>query len=124
MDGYKILIVEDDDAERVAMQTFLSKSYIVETAENGYQAMRYITKSKDFSLVISDIKMPVMDGIKLVNYISKIDSNLPFIIVSNSAYEYVNYKDHYPNVIFWIDKPINLTALMGYVHGIIMGLHR
>jgi len=58
----KILIVDDDDNMRHAMQTTIERMGIdVVTAENGKEALDIALK-EPFDLIISDIRMPVMDG--------------------------------------------------------------
>jgi len=62
----KILIVDDDAINRKLLSVTLKKSgYEVVEAENGVDALSKI--SPDFSLVLLDLKMPVMDGIQFMN---------------------------------------------------------
>jgi len=58
----KILIVDDDDNMRTAVETTLRRMGIdVTTAENGKEGLDYATNDH-FDLIISDMRMPVMDG--------------------------------------------------------------
>ena len=60
----KILVVEDNEELLALMLQVLSKNYHVFTAKNGKQAMNIILKEK-LDLVVSDVMMPIMDGIEL-----------------------------------------------------------
>ena len=60
----KILVVEDNEELLALMLQVLSKNYHVFTAKNGKQAMNIIMKEK-LDLVVSDVMMPIMDGIEL-----------------------------------------------------------
>ena len=70
----KILLVDDEEGIRKILGISLSDSgYQVYTAENGAQALKIINKERP-SVVLSDIKMPVMDGLTLLR---KIRSEYP-----------------------------------------------
>jgi two-component system response regulator PilR (NtrC family) len=66
----RLLVVDDEPGIREMLErhfTFLG--YLVKTAENGKQALKKLDEHK-FDVVISDIKMPEMDGIELLRVIS------------------------------------------------------
>lgn len=62
-----ILLAEDDDSVRAfVMRALESDGHSVEAAEDGGQAMEILTRERGaFDLLLSDIKMPMMDGIAL-----------------------------------------------------------
>lgn len=61
-DGAKVLVVEDTSFFRESIRGYLaSEGYRVTTAENGAKALEIMEK-EEFSLVVSDLEMPVMDG--------------------------------------------------------------
>lgn len=62
----KILIIEDDPAMRLGMSHFLSSAgYIVKEADNGSKAIDMM-KDSAFDLVITDIRLPGLDGLSLL----------------------------------------------------------
>ncbi len=59
----KILVVDDEKLVRWAMEQILIKEgYEVVTAESGEVVARIIERDKDFDLIISDIRLPGIDG--------------------------------------------------------------
>lgn len=62
--GKSILVVEDEEGIRNFMAEHLAQDFVVETAANGQQALD-ILQQGHIDLVISDIMMPVMDGLEL-----------------------------------------------------------
>jgi signal transduction histidine kinase/FixJ family two-component response regulator len=70
----KILLVDDEEGIRKVLGiSLIDSGYQVFTAENGAEALKIISTEKP-SLVLSDIKMPVMDGLTLLR---KIRSDFP-----------------------------------------------
>ncbi len=77
-----ILVVEDDMHMRNSVVEVLQrKGYQIETSSNGSEAL-HCFKNGTFDCIISDIKMPVMSGDKLLEEIKKIDTTIPFIIMT------------------------------------------
>jgi signal transduction histidine kinase/CheY-like chemotaxis protein len=78
-----ILVVDDDPGIIEMLTVMLSPKYAIFTANNGEQAMEIIKKN-NISLVVSDIMMPVMDGIELCKAIrDNFDtSHLPLILLT------------------------------------------
>ena len=81
----RILIVDDDAIVRIGIRTMLEMHketfQIVGEAENGKEAYQKIQQSKP-DLVLCDVKMPVMDGITLVETIRHTDPDLCLIMMS------------------------------------------
>ena len=62
----RILIVEDEDNTRHALTKLLTREgYLVEGVANGYEALSYLRR-QSVNLIVTDIKMPRMDGITWV----------------------------------------------------------
>jgi DNA-binding NtrC family response regulator len=78
----KILIVDDKEQMRDVLQKFLAaEGYAVETAADGKDALRKFAEGS-FELVLSDIKMPAMDGAELLAEILKINPNAVVILMT------------------------------------------
>ena len=109
--GEKILIVDDEENSRIGLSKILAKSgYEVITAENGKQALDTL-KQEACSLVITDMKMPEMDGIQLLREIKQYDPDIGVIIVT--AYgEVDSYLESMNLGAFeYLNKPIKVDEL-------------
>jgi sigma-B regulation protein RsbU (phosphoserine phosphatase) len=88
MAGHKILVVDDEpDLQMLMMQKFRhkvkAKEYEFLFAENGEEALIVVANNTDLSLVLSDINMPKMDGLTLLDELQSLDRNdLKTVIVS------------------------------------------
>jgi putative nucleotidyltransferase with HDIG domain len=77
----RILLVEDDDGLREVISDFLNqKDYYVVAVSNGKKA-REIFSSGDFNLIISDVQMPFLNGVELLQWIRE-RSKIPFILIT------------------------------------------
>jgi len=78
----KILIVDDENKIRHILQIMLEEQgYTTEQAANGQEALDLI-KTYHYSMVITDLKMPVMDGMELLREIKKLDPDYPVIVLT------------------------------------------
>ena len=78
----KILIVDDEKAIRNSIKDILEmEEYTVDTAENGEEAIAKASKEK-FDAIICDIKMPVMDGIEVLDRLVADGIESPVIMLS------------------------------------------
>ena len=78
----RLLIVDDKEQMRDVLQKFLAaEGYQIETAANGKEALEKIAK-QNFSLILSDIKMPGIDGDELLAEILKRDARAVVILMT------------------------------------------
>ena len=79
----KILIVEDDTITRRNLSVLLSdEGYDVDQAGDGVQALEIIVE-QPFDLVLSDIVMPRMDGLKLLQELQFVAPQMPVMIMTS-----------------------------------------
>ena len=84
---HKILVVDDEpDIEHLVVQRMRREirrgEYAFVFAHNGIEALERLNEDSSIDMVVSDINMPQMDGLTLLDQISKVDPNLKSIIVS------------------------------------------
>jgi DNA-binding NtrC family response regulator len=81
----RILVVEDEEGMREFLRILLSKErYDVVTCESGEQALERF-KGENFHTVITDIKMPGMDGMELLTTIKAMDPFMPVVVMTGHA---------------------------------------
>jgi DNA-binding NtrC family response regulator len=88
----RILVVEDDqDIRELLVETLKRSGFETDTAENGKKGLEKFHSQK-YNLILTDIRMPVMDGLNMLKQIKKEDSKMPIVVVTafpsvNSAVE-------------------------------------
>ena len=85
MTGNRILIVDDETSICLLLKEFLEQfGYYVDTASNGSEAMD-IVEGGAYDLVVSDIRMPVMDGMELLKRVKSYDPDIEVIMITGVA---------------------------------------
>jgi signal transduction histidine kinase len=77
----RVLVVDDEYGPRESIAYTLATSFSVETAERAAEALRKI-KDQHYHVVVLDIRMPEMDGIKALEELRKIDPHVSVIILT------------------------------------------
>ena len=89
----KILVVEDDELLREMIEVILQdEEFTTFAAQHGKEAID-ILHNQDIDLVLSDISMPVMDGLELGVYCREHFAHIPFVLMSGGSRELQNYDD-------------------------------
>lgn len=95
MKKHNILIVDDIESIRIAIIDFLSYEYNVFSASNGIEALE-ILKHYPIDMIISDIRMPDMDGITLLTNVQKLYPTTKYaLITAYNINEYIQYARQY-----------------------------
>lgn len=76
-----VLVVDDEYGPRESIAFTLSSEFTVETAERAAEALAKL-KAKTFSVIVLDIRMPEMDGIRALEEIRKIDSLVSVVMLT------------------------------------------
>ena len=108
-----ILIVDDNKNDLEIISKSLSKYFKkVHTASNGADAFELYKEYKNIDIIISDIKMPKINGLELLKLIRNSDFYLPFLIVSATLDQDMLVQAINLNVSSFLPKPINLHSLI------------
>lgn len=105
-----ILIVEDNDMNRLLLSRILESAYTVHTAENGRQALEEIERlGARLSIVLLDIIMPVMNGFDVLEAMNagNIMDDIPVIMISSNDDAETVRKAFSLGVSDFIGKPYN-----------------
>jgi len=109
--GTKILVVDDEEGIRKVLGLSLADSgYQVFTAENGEQALKVFRKTQP-AIILTDIKMPGMDGIALLQKIKQENSDTEVIMITGHGDLDLAIKSLQSEAIDFVTKPINDDVL-------------
>jgi two-component system response regulator PilR (NtrC family) len=107
----KILVVDDERSMRDFLTILLVKEgYDVMTARDGIQAQS-IMNDNEFDLVISDIRMPAMNGLELLEFIKDQKPDLPVIMITAFASPDDAVKAMKNGAYDYITKPFNVDEI-------------
>ena len=113
----KVLVVEDEDGVRMfAVEALKRKGYDVVEACDGVEALEILAESDyGFDIVVSDVKMPEMDGPTLMNEVVKHRPDLKFVFVSGYADDaFAKELDARADFSF-VAKPYTLAQIASHV---------
>ncbi len=106
-----ILIVDDEIHVRDGLSEILQQDgFHVETASDGKEALA-LAMNKEFDLMISDIKMPEMDGLQVLDKIQKINPQIRVIMVTAFGDVQTYLKSMQLGAHEYINKPIRIEEL-------------
>jgi CheY-like chemotaxis protein/anti-sigma regulatory factor (Ser/Thr protein kinase) len=121
--GYSVLIVDDELVICHLLKTFFSsRGYVTRTASNGMEALSRIAE-KEPDIVISDIRMPVMDGIELFRTIKENSPHIKLVLMTgNNIDEYLSLiRRHNIGNILVKGPDFSLKEVDSYIASILTG---
>ncbi len=113
----RILIIEDEQSIRRVLKNIISeenKEWIVEDAPDGLEGMKMIEKD-DYDLVMSDIKMPGMDGIEVLEKVKEIKPETTVVMISGHGDIETAVECIKKGAYDFISKPPDLNRLLNTV---------
>ena len=113
----RILLTEDDDSVRAFVSRALElDGHKVETACDGLEAMdRLIARDGDYDLLVSDVKMPLMDGIALAHRAAGNWPDLPILLMTGFADQRERAEDLQKVIRDVLTKPFTLQQIRAAV---------
>lgn len=106
-----VLIVDDERSVRDNLAQYLSDEYVTYTASTGLEAVQQISENSDIEVILSDLKMPEMDGIELLEKVRESKKDIITIFMTGfstieSAVEAMRKGAH-----DYLTKPLDLNKL-------------
>ncbi len=118
-----ILYIEDEEKVRIQTAKVLSIYFNnITLAENGKEGLKKF-KDEKIDIIFTDINMPKMNGLLMIEYIRKIDKHTPIVVFS--AYEHTDYllKTIEYGIDGYILKPFNLDQIQKVINKIVNKIH-
>jgi two-component system chemotaxis response regulator CheY len=117
-----ILIIDDSESIREVIASGLEMSgYNVIKGINGADGLTLLKENENISLVITDLNMPIMDGISFLKEVRS-DENykyLPIIILTTESQESKKQEARIAGATGWIIKPFSREKLIAVIKKII-----
>lgn len=111
----KVMFVDDEAGVRLSWNRFLSQQgFDVTTAENGKNAIDML-KNEQVDVVVSDLRMPGVDGVQLLEWIHEERPNTQFILLTGYGDEDVERKVRELGAFEYLNKPISPDTLAAVV---------
>lgn len=123
----KILVVDDEPNMLRLLRTILmdKTGYEVDTTNNPLEVEKLL-KEQPYDLVVSDLKMPLVDGIDLIGIIKKIDPQIPIIIITaygtmetaedavqKGAYDFITKPFRKESILITIKRALEWKKMQG-----------
>lgn len=109
MDKPLILLVDDDSSIRWVLSKALSNAgFKVIAADNGYDALKIIDKETP-KVLITDVQMPGMSGLELLETSKNRYPNLPVIIITANTDTQMAIQSHQTGAFDFLPKPFDLN---------------
>lgn len=114
---HKFLIVEDIESNYLFLKYALepTKAEII-WAKNGQEAIQNIKNDDQFSLILMDISMPVLDGYNATSKIRQINKEIPIIAITAFAMEGDNQKALDAGCNDYLTKPLRIDLLVNNIN--------
>ncbi len=106
-----ILIVDDEKSIRDNLAKYLSEDYTVYTAANGRDAVRVLAENTHIEVVLSDMKMPGMDGLELLDKVREDNKDAVVILVTGFSTIESAVDAMRRGAYDYLTKPIDLNKL-------------
>jgi DNA-binding NtrC family response regulator len=123
----RILVVDDEPNMLRLLKTIITDKtdYLVVTTNNPLEVQNLL-RQEPFDLVVTDLKMPLVDGLDLIDIIKKVDANLPIIIITaygtsetaeeavrKGAYDFVTKPFRKETILITVKRALEWKRLQG-----------
>ena len=108
----RILVIDDEESIRNTLQEILEyEKYSVDLAEEGTQGLEFVKKN-DYNVILCDIKMPNMDGIDVLERVTRLQPDTPVIMISGHGNIDTAVESIKKGAYDFIEKPLDLNRLL------------
>ncbi|EDZ62124.1 two component response regulator [Sulfurimonas gotlandica GD1] len=120
--NYNVLIVEDDSFIREQLSRILKKLfkeiYIAVDGKDGLS--KYKENKNNIHIIITDLNMPHIGGLQMIEYIKEIDKDIPILILSAHSESHFFMKSIRLGVDGYLQKPLDSDLLMDLIKKVVL----
>ena len=111
----RVLIVDDDEFQVVSLvDIFNNKGFEAEGVNSGQEALKKVEET-DYACVISDIRMPEMNGVELCKAARKLRPNIPFVLMTAYSNDDLVKEGLKVGALLTLSKPLDINSLISYI---------
>jgi len=118
-----ILIVEDEPVMLQSMELVLKSKYNIDLATDGSQALHKIfeaqNKGEKFDLLVTDIQMPDMDGLELIDHVNNANYALPTLVITGHGNKRMVIELMRKGCQEYLDKPFRKRDLLSRIDAVL-----
>ena len=109
----KVLLVDDNLMHLLILRKIFEKSFDeVLVAHNGKEALQHLEFDSDFHVILTDIMMPVMDGVEFLEHLKGSPSTCKIPTIGFTAGDVAYFREKGPNNFDWlVAKPMDFNDL-------------
>jgi CheY-like chemotaxis protein/anti-sigma regulatory factor (Ser/Thr protein kinase) len=111
----RVLLVEDEKDVRTMLERFLASTYECVPAANGREALDVLKAERSIDLVVTDVRMPEMDGIQLLRAVRRLRPDLPVIAITAFGSEDTVVEALRAGATNYLKKPFKLQDFQAIV---------
>lgn len=111
-----VLYVDDEETNLFLFETLFKDSFNITCVDSGEKGLEILNSKKDIDVVISDLNMPIMDGIQFISNAHNEFSSIPYYLLSGYAMNN-DIQDLISKGLikgYWM-KPMNFTEIINAV---------
>ncbi len=110
-----ILVVDDESIVRVSCKRILEpEGFLVDLAADGYEAIELI-KKQSYDIIITDLKMPKMDGLEVLQWIKKNSPASKVIVITGFSTPEIAERSVEAGATKYLEKPFTPETLISVV---------
>ena len=113
----------DDQPEvaHVVRAVLVQEGFEAETAVNGREALDLLMSALHFDLIITDVRMPEMDGLELLRQARQMRKDLPVILMTGHPTRRNRLDAMEKGAFDYVSKPFGIRVLLKAVHDALQG---
>jgi DNA-binding NtrC family response regulator len=112
----RVLVIEDDQEMQSLLIDFMQhEGFEVDSADDGFQACKKLVE-RTFDLVITDVRMPGLNGLDVLRGLKKIQPGVSIIVMTAFGGWEIYRKALQRGANGYLEKPLHLGTLRGLIH--------